>query len=496
MSGVARQFSILDAIGDRRLFGSAFKDMSTWQAWLVFLAGLFALPMSEADAEVWRACTGRAGLPDQPFREAWLVCGRRSGKSFVMALVAVFLACFRDYGAFLAVGEKATIMIIAADKKQARVVLRFVRGLLSAPVLAARVVSDTVESIELEGDVVLEVITASNAVRGYTVGACLCDELAFWPADEASTSGAEVIAAIRPTMLTVPNSLLICASSPYARRGPLWDSYRKYFGKDDAPVLVWQAPTLTMNPSVPQREIDAAYEADPASAAAEFGAEFRTDVESFVSREIVEACVAVGVHERPPMADIFYSAFTDPSGGSSDAMTLAVAHKEGDAVIIDALRARQPPFSPDGVVSEFAALLKSYRVSKVSGDRYAGEWPRERFKAHDIDYEPAEKPKSDLYRDLLPLLNAKRIDLLDDQKLQTQLVGLERRTARSGKDSIDHAPNGHDDTVNAVAGAADLLATGSGYLHDMSWVGGPAEGEKPPMFDALPYFYRLQGGLR
>jgi Terminase large subunit, T4likevirus-type, N-terminal len=167
-----------------------------------------------------------------------MICGRRSGKSFVMALIAVFLACFRNYQPFLGPGEKATIMIIAADKKQARVVLRFVRGLLSAPVLAARVISDTVESIELEGSVTLEVITASNAVRGYTVAACLCDELAFWPADEASTSGAEVIAAIRPTMLTIPGSLLICASSPYARRGPLWDAYRRYHGKDHASVLV------------------------------------------------------------------------------------------------------------------------------------------------------------------------------------------------------------------------------------------------------------------
>jgi phage terminase large subunit-like protein len=119
------------------------------------LAGLFGIAMSEAQAEVYRACTGRSGLPDRPFREAWLVCGRRSGKSFVMALIAVFLACFRDYRPFLAVGEKCTIMVVAADRKQARVVLRFVRGLLAAPVLAKRVVNDVSDAIELQGDVVI-----------------------------------------------------------------------------------------------------------------------------------------------------------------------------------------------------------------------------------------------------------------------------------------------------------------------------------------------------
>ena len=86
----ARAFSILDAIRDERLFGAAFRDASTWRAWQAFLAALFGLPMSEEQAEVYRACTGRSGLPDRPFREAWLVCGRRSGKSFIMALIAVF----------------------------------------------------------------------------------------------------------------------------------------------------------------------------------------------------------------------------------------------------------------------------------------------------------------------------------------------------------------------------------------------------------------------
>jgi hypothetical protein len=314
-------------------------------------------------------------------------------------------------------------------------------------------------------------------------------KLAFWPTEDSATPDQAIIEAIRPAMLTIPDSLLICASSPYARRGALWDSYRKYFGKDDAPVLVWRAPTLVMNPSVPSRVIEEAFEADPASAAAEYGAEFRTDVETFVSREAVEACVAINVRERPPVLDEYYSAFVDPSGGSADSMTMAIGHREGDLIIVDALRERRPPFSPDDVAAEFSALLRSYRVTTVHGDRYAGEWPRERLRAHDIGYEPAEKPKSDLYRDLLPLINARKIDLLDDKRLQAQLIGLERRTSRAGKDSIDHGPGGHDDVANAVAGVAGLLAVGSSY-NDMAWVG-----EIPPSWKDQPYFARMMGGF-
>ena len=65
----ARPFSIIDAISDQRLFGQAFRDLSTWRAWLVFLGGLFALPMGEAEAQVWRECTGRESVPGKPFTE-------------------------------------------------------------------------------------------------------------------------------------------------------------------------------------------------------------------------------------------------------------------------------------------------------------------------------------------------------------------------------------------------------------------------------------------
>jgi hypothetical protein len=134
-------------------------------------------------------------------------------------------------------------------------------------------------------------------------------------------------------------------------------------------------------------------------------------------------------------------------------MTLAVAHREDERVVLDLVRERRPPFSPEDVVKEFTETLRRYAITSVHGDRYGGEWPRERFDAHGITYEVAELPKSELYRELLPLLNSGQVELLDHQRLLAQLLRLERRTARGGRDSIDHAPGGHDDVANAVAGA-------------------------------------------
>lgn len=128
---------------------------------------------------------------------------------------------------------------------------------------------------------------------------------------------------------------------------------------------------------------------------------------------------------RPVNLVLRYSGFVDPSGGSQDSFTLAVAHRDSDAAaVLDAMREVRPPFSPEAVVAEFAATLRSYCVTKVSGDRYAGEWPREQFRKFGITYEVAAKPKSDLFRDLLPMLNSRKVELLDHPKLIAQLSGL------------------------------------------------------------------------
>ena len=222
-----------------------------------------------------------------------------------------------------------------------------------------------------------------------------------------------------------------------------------------------------MNPTIDPRIIADAYDRDPAWAAAEFGAEFRSDLETFVRREVVEACVMEGVHELPPAYNTHYNAFVDPSGGSADSMTLGIAHRAGNKAVLDVLREVRPPFSPESVVEEFAAVCKAYRVSRVTGDRYGGEWPREQFQKRQITYVLAEQSKSELYSAFLPLLNSHRVELLDHSLAINQLCSLERRTGRgTGRDIIDHPPKAHDDLANSLAGVlTQCLGRKPLYIH-------------------------------
>ena len=428
---------IREVMTDPALFGEQFGGES-WQAWRALLAGFYGLRLDPGELKHWKYLTGRIHPPSWAHEELWLVIGRRGGKSQVAALTAVYEAAFKDYSALLAPGEVATVMVLAADKKQARTVFRYISGLVdSNPMLRNMVEREDREAIHLNNGAAIEVHTANfRNVRGYTVACCIADEIAFWRSEDSANPDFEILNAVRPAMATLDGKLL-ALSSPYAKRGELWENYRRYFGQA-GPVLVAQADSRTMNPTLPQRVIDRAFERDAASASAEYMAQFRTDLESFLTREVVESAIRPDPLEIPFDRRNKYFAFVDPAGGGQDEFTLAIGHTEGNRTIVDLVRARRGV--PANIVEEFAEVLKSYNVHQATSDRYAGSWPADEFHRHGIRIEHSPKPKSDLYLDALAALNSGRAELPPDDKLQNQLLSLERRTSRAGKDSVDHPP--------------------------------------------------------
>jgi hypothetical protein len=230
-----------------------------------------------------------------------------------------------------------------------------------SPMLKQLIASRTADALELTNGITLEVRPASfRKLRGPTYVAVIADELAFWYVDTAyANPDVEILNAVEPGLATTGGPLIF-ASSPHARRGVLWDVFRRHYGAGGDPlILVAHGASRTLNPSLPQRVVDRALEKDRTRATAEYLAEFRTDVEGFVALEVVESCV--GDHrEMLPAAGVTYRAFVDPSGGSEGAMTLAIAHgsaRPDERVIVDAVREVRPPFSPLAVVDDFAALL-------------------------------------------------------------------------------------------------------------------------------------------
>ncbi len=444
-------------------------------AWKVFLKAAFGEPLDEAERAIYQQCTGRTEEFAEAVREIWLICGRRAGKSQIVAFLAVYLACFRKYTR--SKGERIIGMVLAADREQAGVIMTYISEMLHSNKRLESLIArrgkqfrETQKSITLTTGITIRVNTSNyRRVRGYTIAFVLCDEIAFWESEDAANPDHEVLKALRPALGTT-RGMLVCLSSPYAQKGELYKTYIRHFARDDSKILVWKAATRVMNPTFPQEDIDAAIEEDPQAAAAEYGAEFRTDVKALFDPAVVQACVASHA-ERARVEGTSYRAFVDPAGGSGqDSMTLAIAHTEtiedgattqtgatasGSVTVevLDVVREIRPPFNPDEATKELCEVVKGYGINTVTGDRYAGEWPRERFRAHGISYDIAEQTKGEIYKSLLPLVNGRRAELLTNARLVAQLQALERRVGRGGKDSIDHPPNGHDDVANAAAGA-------------------------------------------
>jgi hypothetical protein len=453
--------SIRAALSDDQLLGTILKGES-WAAWRVLLIAANGERLNKQERVLFQTLTGRAHEPLERVEEFIGVIGRRGGKSRAISVWASYVASLVHHPS-LVPGERGVVLIIAADQRQAVITLDYIEAnFRQSPILGQLVETRTQRALRLSNGIDIEVRASDlRTLRGPSYVCAIGDESAFWATSEyAANPDHEILDAVRPGLATTGGPLFMI-SSPYARRGALWDLYQKHYGPDGDPaILVAQGSTRTFNPTLRQSVVDRAIERDAASAQAEYLARFRDDLESFVNAQAVASCIVPNLFERPPQRGVQYVAFCDPSGGSVDSFSMAIGHLDysrGRIVIVDCLREATAPFQPLQVVEEFSRTLRDYRIGTVHGDRYAGEWPRETFGRFAIRYEQSAKPKSDLYVDLLPLLNSGQVHLLDHIKAVNQICALERRTARSGKDSIDHPPHHHDDLANAIAGLCSTL---------------------------------------
>ncbi len=449
------------AITDPALLGPYFEG-SSWDTWRAVLKAACAEPLDAEALRLFKSVAGDRDPPTRRVRELIVVAGRRSGKDSIASAVCT-AAALQDYAPHLRPGERASVLCLAVDREQAKIVNRYVAGYFREnPLLQPLVSRETDDGLELTNNV--EVIVTTNSyrsVRGRTVACAVFDEVAFWRDADSANPDTETYNAVAPGLVTLPGAMLIMITSAYRRSGLAFEKWSKSFGQNDPDVLVIYGPSTAFNPTLPQAVIDAALARDPEAAGAEWLSQWRSDIADFLDRELVEAAVDRGVAARPPQSGVRYVAFADPSGGRGDSFAVAVGHADGGAVVLDAIYERRAPFDPSSAVREIADLLRGYGIAEVTGDRYAAGWTVEGFAKEGVGYRQSERDRSALYLDALPLFTAGRARLLDHQRLVHQFCALERRTSRSGRDRIDHAPGAHDDLANAAAGALTLAAAGA-----------------------------------
>ena len=475
--------TLTQAMSEPQLFGKVFGNSSFW-TWKVVAKLIDGLPLTEQrEIELFEQCTGRK-YTRRAWRRLIILAGRRAGKDRFESAVAVWRAALCcDWRRHQSAGEGAVVILLGAGKKQAAILRNYCAGLLQAPLLQAEVTRTTGEVTEFRNGASLEISTNdARLVRGRSAIAVLGSETCHWKTSEyAASSDEEVVAAAEPSMaMCVDGGILMLGSSVYRKQGYMYRKYRELFGNNDADSICWFAPSIVMNPKLPQDVVDAALAEDAQRARAEYTNIWREDLSDFIPIDVIEAATDVGTYERAPINGISYFALADAAGGTGqDSFAFAIAHREDTNLILDVVRDFKPRFTPAVVISELAQLCKQYSISEVQGDKYAIGFHEAEWQSNSIQFVACERTTSENYLRLLPQLMAARVRLINNTTLRSQLASLERRVGAADRESVTHPQhaNAHDDVACAAAGALVAAATDVSYNLDAAYGLGDEEAE-------------------
>ncbi len=441
--------NIIEFIEDERFIN----DQSLSLPQKVTLKALYALPLDREEKRVYSKLTALEKYHPREYRESVIICGRRSGKSDKLSSnIAIFEAVMRDHSKHLSTGERGFVLVIASSMRQARTLFGYIEGKLkNSKILSRMIANETKEEIALNNRVTIGIYPCNQRHRGLSIICAVLDEASFFR-HEGIMVDKEIVDSIKPSLITFPHSKLLLVSSPYGKKGIVYESFKDHYGNDTETLIV-QASSDYMNPRISSSFVQKELEKNPSFAKAEYLGLFRDDLQDFLTPEIIDAVILEGVYEIPYNSNFRFHAFADMSGGRVDDSALSISAKDDKGHITQCcLRVKKSPHNPLQAVKEFAEVLKSYELYEVTGDRYASDFNREAWKNEGIRWINSEKDKSSLYTEFLPIINTQGCSLLDNRELVIQLRNLERRTGGL-RDKIDHPRGLKDDISNSSCGS-------------------------------------------
>lgn len=495
--------------------GADWLGLSISPAQRVLLKAIYGLALTDEEHALWTRCTGRQAYPGMPFEKAVVVAGARSGKdSRIACPVAVYESVFGGHEAHAAKGEIPVIPLVAPTERSTAIAFGYIQAYFTESALLRQMLAEPPREREVRLTNGLRVVCfacTGRGLRGWSFPAAVLDEVSFFRLEAANDTDREIEVAIERGQVSFPHPKLLLISTPYAKTGLLWENYTRYFGHEDAEVLVWQAATDLMNPSISPDRLAKRRRADAARSSREYDALFQDDVSSFFPAELLEAATVAGRRELPPQPGIRYLAAVDPSGGTgADAFTLAIVHvehRDGRPFMVqDVARGWNSPrgqkleLAP--TVGEIAAVLARYGLYRVVGDKYAGEWPIQEFRKCSVLYEQAARDKSSAYVECEPWVTTGSIELLDHPELLREAGLLEKRLRAGGKKAlIDHPRGAHDDHINALALAVSELAKSlapacGGMAETFLRAAAKERGAEPPPTREMGFFREMPDFVR
>jgi hypothetical protein len=473
-----------EAIAEKRLLKNRWDELSVAQQ--VALKCVYGLPLETAnELQYWSAQQGYAEydnlgyilstevIPYRPkkYREAWMIVGRRGGKSdrFASTIIA-YEACYGGHEKFISRGQPAFCFLISQDLRNAAANLHFVRAAVEAGTIGYNLIDQPVTryALRLKNGLTIACLPpTTKAVRGFANPISVFDEIGIWyqEADSANPDF-EVYRAVRPGQMQFPDALIVGISSPYNKAGLLYSYWEagtdghkaKNVDKQDfRNVIVIHGPTAALgNPLVTRESLEDEQARDPKAFEREVLAVFQDSVSGFLNTTLLKAAVDRGLTERPYNARYTYVAAIDPAF-RNDAFGFSIFHMDENGMVVqDAVRRYVAPhgqsLNPSSIFTDLQPVIEQYHVAYVFSDQYHLESlaqiaPSFGFMIEGVPFKASNKAQ--IFGSLQMLLNQGRLKLLDDPTTVRELASLEKKLTQTGVVQI-HAPQGQHDDMACV----------------------------------------------
>ena len=498
-----------EAIEEKLLLKTRFQDLSFPQR--VALKIMYGVPLRErvvnplngfSELDYWAifhdACElDELGFPSRPqvdlappyepkeYREAWLIVGRRGGKTdaFSSTIVA-YEAALGGHEAYLRPRQVGICFQIAQDLRMARNSLHFIRAVFeSSPLLEKEIVQITADRIDLKNRFTIACVPASlKSTRGFASPISVMDEVGVWYQEsESANPDYEIYRALSPGQIQFPNRKIVGISSPWNKAGLLHQYYESGTDGWKVPVeslreqaqdvVVLHGPTAVMgNPQVTREFLRKEKVRNELAFEREILAQFQDSISGFIPSVLVQDAVDLGVNERPYEPGVNYFCAIDPAF-KRDSFGFTILHNDKGKIVQDVVRRFSgtvaAPLNPAAVLDFIIPLIKAYGCSLIYSDQYHLESFGQLTRERGVEIFPVTftaKSKAELYGNLQQLFLQRKIRLLDDYETIKEVKSLERKLTEGGSVQIG-APSGqHDDmaTVLVIAAKQAMFDIGGG----------------------------------
>jgi hypothetical protein len=420
------------------------------------------------------------------------IIGRRGGKTTIAAMLAIYCAIITNWKPFLHKTPFATVLLMSHSREFSDEVLEIIRTLIEASPVLKRLVNqkkkNTASTMNLSvpfimaGKIIYSRVqikvgaASSKTTRGIAACAVICDEIAFWNLDEnMKETDEKILRAVRPaTKQFGRRSFLIKISSPSIKQGILYSEHQKWLkGTLPASYAVFKAPSWVWNTILPKEEFIEEWELDEDGFNTEYRANFVDSLSFFIQPEFVDMAIVKGVNFQPPEPKkslVVYRAAIDAAFKKDHFTFSVIGHFENRVkqyVLKGWEGTKKNPVQAKECAEYIRTICREYGIDEVAADQYAYEPLREIFAQYGVTL--VEKTftltfKKQIYYNLKRLIHSQQIDLLDHERLPTELKALVIEQTGSGQIRVGHPPGGSDDYADSTAISAFLAVESAGQV--------------------------------